>query len=154
MLYLQLCRLPNSAALNLVLSPRYSFDKAPMSCAELVYHKLKFKDRIYRDMYFYHLFKADLQKAETESGMTEEENTHLLVRQYEEAVAEPWKLRANVEFLMLQKVLLRDAQKDNSTTGENYQEKCPVLTVLDTKRIEVYDDELTYMSQDSVIDKV
>jgi hypothetical protein len=55
---------------------------------------------------------------------------------------------------MLQKVLLRDAQKDNSTTGENYQEKCPVLTVLDTKRIEVYDDELTYMSQDSVIDKV
>jgi hypothetical protein len=38
-------------------------------------------------MYFYHLFKKDIKRAEKESLMTAEQNTHLLVRKYEEAVA-------------------------------------------------------------------
>lgn len=55
---------------------------------------------------------------------------------------------------MLQKILLRDAQKDNTTTGGDYQEKCPVVTVEDTRRIEVYDDELIYLSENTTIDLV
>lgn len=39
------------------------------------------------------------------------------------------------------------------TTGDDYQEKCPVICV-DTKRIEVYDDELTYLGGDTTIDLV
>lgn len=38
-------------------------------------------------MYFYHLFKKNLRLAEKQSKMSEEQNTHLLVRKYEEAVA-------------------------------------------------------------------
>ena len=100
-LHLRQCRLPNSAALNKVLRPRYSFDKESMTCAEQVENKLAFKDVIYRDMLFYHMFKADIRKAEKLSCMTEEQNTHLLVRKYEEAISNPWRLKANREFLML-----------------------------------------------------
>ena len=71
-------------------------------------------------MFMYHLFKKDLKAAEKASNMTEEQNMHLLIRKYEEAVAQPYKLKANREFLMLQKILLRDAQKDNKTTGNDF----------------------------------
>ena len=102
----------------------------------------------------YHLFKKDLKAAEKASSMTEEQNTHLLVRKYEEAIAQPYKLKANREFLMLQKILLRDAQKDNKTTGNDFQEICPIVNLEGTKRIEVYDDELTYFGPDTIIDLV
>jgi hypothetical protein len=52
--------------------------------------------------------------------MTQEQNMHLLIRKYEEAIAQSYKLRSNREFLMLQKILIRDAQKDNKTTGDNF----------------------------------
>lgn len=38
-------------------------------------------------MYLYFLFKSDLKKAEKSSGMVEEQNMHLLIRKYEEAIA-------------------------------------------------------------------
>jgi hypothetical protein len=65
---------------------------------------------------------------------------------YEEAIASPYKLKANREFLMLQKILLRDAQSD--------QFCCPLLQVEGNKRIEVYDDELTYLGKDTHITAV
>ena len=86
--------------------------------------------------------------------MTAEQNTHLLVRKYEEAVAQPYKLKANREFLMLQKILLKDAQKDNKTSGDDWQELCPVVNFVDTKHIETYDNEFQYNSDDTVIDLV
>lgn len=39
---------------------------------------------------------------------------HLLVRKYEEAISQSYKLKANREFLMLQKILLRDARKSGT----------------------------------------
>lgn len=125
-----------------------------MTCTEICESKVAFKERIYRDMYIYHLFKKSMKQAEKESKMSEEQNMHLLVRKYEEACAEPYKLRANREFLMLQKILLRDAVKDNKMSGGDYQEKCPIIGIEDTKRIELYDDELTYQSERTTIDLV
>lgn len=78
----------------------------------------------------------------------------LLVRKYEEALASPYKLKANREFLMLQKILLRDAQKCNKTTGNDFQNMCPLMGLEATKRIEVYDDELSYLGRQSAISSV
>jgi hypothetical protein len=44
--------------------------------------------------------------------------------------------------------------KDNRMSGGDYQEKCPIVGIEDTKRIELYDDELTYMSERTTIDLV
>lgn len=100
-MYLKMCRIPNSKALNTELRPRHKVYKRSMTCTEICEAKVTFRERIYRDMYFYHLFKKSMRQAEKESKMTEEQNMHLLVRKYEEACAEPFKLRANREFLML-----------------------------------------------------
>ena len=153
-IYLKMCKVPNSASLNDELRPRHKLQKKQMTCTELCESKVAFKDRIYKDMFIYHMFKKDMRRAEQESGIFEEQNMWLLVRKYEEACAQPFKLRANREFLMLQKILLRDAQKDNRTTGNDYQEKCPLVNVEYTKRIELYDDELTYKSDLTTIDLV
>lgn len=47
---------------------------------------------------------------------------------------------------------MSDAHKDNKTTGNDWQEKCPIKDVVDLKRIELYDTELHFMSKDSQID--
>jgi len=55
---------------------------------------------------------------------------------------------------MLQKIIFRDAQKNKHTTGNDTLEKCPIEGVDNYKRIEVFDDELTYISQNSIISMV
>ena len=65
----------------------------------------------------------------------------MMVRKYEEAIAHPDKMKANKEFLMLQK----------EHTGKNTMEHCPLVGVVGTKRIEIYDDEITYSGKNSVI---
>lgn len=63
-----------------------------------------------------------------------------------------YKLKANRELMMLQKVLLRDAVK--KPTIKDLQEQCPLVGVETSKRIEIYDDELTFVSDRSKIDHV
>lgn len=48
--------------------------------------------------------------------------------------------------------MLRDAVK--TPQMKDLQTKCPLVSVLGTKRIEVYDDELTFSSVESSIDDV
>ena len=47
-------------------------------------------------------------------GLTEEQNVQLMVLKYEEAALNPYKMKANRELMMLQKVLLRDAIKTSA----------------------------------------
>ena len=54
------------------------------------------------------MFK-DNPMAEKTLGLTEEQNVQLMVLKYEEGALNPYKLKANRELMMLQKVLLRDA---------------------------------------------
>lgn len=49
--------------------------------------------------------------AEKALGFSEEQNAHLMVLKYEEGVNDRYKLAANRELMMLQKILLRDAVK-------------------------------------------
>jgi len=64
----------------------------------------------------------------------------------------PYKLKANREMMMLQKVLLRDAVRTSHM--RDLQEKCPLVGVEGVKRIEIYDDELSFNSPESCIDDV
>jgi len=72
-----------------------------------------------------------------------------MVLKYEEDVTAPYKLKANRELMMLQKVLLRDAVKTSEM--KDLQSSCPLVGVEGTKRIEIYDDELTFSTKDSKI---
>lgn len=74
---------------------------------------------------------------------------HLMVLKYDDGVNNKYKLKANRELMMLQKVLLRDAVK--TPAMRDLQEKCPLVSVEGVKRIEVYDDELTFNSPNSTI---
>jgi len=62
-------------------------------------------------LHAYHLFKEDAIRAEKMVGLNEEQNVQLMVLKYEEAALTPYKMKANRELMMLQKVLLRDAVK-------------------------------------------
>ena len=75
-----------------------------------------------------------------------------MVLKYEEAALNPYKMKANRELMMLQKVLLRDAVKTSAM--RDLQENCPLVGVEGLKRIEIYDDELTFVAKDSDIDLV
>ena len=63
-----------------------------------------------------------------------------------------YKLKANRELMMLQKVLLRDSIY--KPTDKDLFAQCPLVGVDGTKRIEIYDDELTFVSDRSKIDHV
>lgn len=75
-----------------------------------------------------------------------------MVLKYDEGVNNRYKLKANRELMMLQKVLLRDAVK--TTAMKDLQEKCPLVSVEGVKRIEIYDDELSFNSSKSRIDDI
>lgn len=74
-----------------------------------------------------------------------------MVHKYEEATKRPYKMKANREFMMMMKILLKEAVHDKAIDGKDNLKKCPLMGVLGTKRIEVYDDELTYINPNSII---
>lgn len=74
-----------------------------------------------------------------------------MVRKYEEACHLKYKMKTNRELMMMQKVLLRDVAKSQSG---GFLKKCPITDIVGLKRVEIYDDELTYNSQSSLIDMV
>ena len=75
-----------------------------------------------------------------------------MVLKYEDGVQNKYKLKANRELMMLQKVLLRDAVK--TPHMRDLQAECPLVGVEGVKRIEIYDDELTFKNDRSKIDHV
>ena len=74
-----------------------------------------------------------------------------MVHKYEEATKRPYKMRANREFMMMMKVLLREAAKETGVHAAHNLEKCPLVGVHATKRMEIYDDELTFASANTQI---
>ena len=91
----------NSSALTDILKPRYQHADSKLNPAVASENKQSFRDKIYRDLHTYFMFKADPLKAEKESGVTDIQNMQLMVRKYEEACAQHYKLKANREFMML-----------------------------------------------------
>jgi len=75
-----------------------------------------------------------------------------MVHKFEEATKRPYKIKANREFLMMEKVLLSEAVNDKSIHGKDNLAQCPLIGVLGQKRIEIYDDELTYLNDRTKIE--
>jgi hypothetical protein len=88
-------------------------------------------------------------KAERERGISEETNIHLMVYKYEEASRRPHLIKFNREFMMMMKVLIKEAVREKAVHGNDNLEKCPLISVYGTKRIEIYDDELSYQNPNS-----
>ena len=74
-----------------------------------------------------------------------------MVHKVEEATKRPYKIKANREFLMMMKVLLKEAVNEKSVHGKDNLAKCPLIGVLGSKRVEVYDDELSFINPSSRI---
>ena len=104
-------RLPNSKVLVNTLRPRYLVAENKLNPGQACQNKQIFKDKLYRELHAYHLFKEDAIRAEKMVGLTEEQNVQFAVLKYEESALNPYKMKANRELMMLQKVLLRDAVK-------------------------------------------
>ena len=103
-------RMPNNATLIDNLRPRIAVAESKLNPAQSALNRQTYKDKLYRELHAYHMFKEN-PLAEKTLGLTEEQNVQLMVMKYEEGVVASYKLRANRELMMLQKVLLRDAVK-------------------------------------------
>ena len=147
-------RLPNAGVLIDCLRPRYIVAESKLNPGQACLNKQVYKDKLYRELHTYHMFKEDPAKAEKTAGLTEEQNVQLMVLKYAEASRDPYKMKANRELMMLQKVLLRDAVKTEQM--KDLQAKCPLIGVVGLKRIEIYDDELAFVkpTDDNDIDLV
>jgi hypothetical protein len=78
------------------------------------------------------------------NGVTKKQNLQLICYKYDRAIVDTFKLKANREFLFMQKILLREAfHKD--------LEEFKMKGFFGLKRIEMYDDELTFLSDKSQI---
>jgi len=103
-------RMPSNATLIDNLRPRIAVAESKLNPAQSALNRQNYKDKLYRELHAYHMFK-DNPLAQKTLGLTEEQNMQLMVLKYEEGVQSPYKLKANRELMMLQKVLLRDAVK-------------------------------------------
>lgn len=68
------CRIPHSTLLIDQLRPRYCVAEKKLNPAQAAENKQFYKDKMYRDLHTYHMFKVDCAKAEKSSGVTEEIN--------------------------------------------------------------------------------
>ena len=146
-------RMPNNATLIDNLRPRIAVAETKLNPAEATMNRQVYKDKLYRELHAYHMFKEN-PLAEKTLGLTEEENVQLMVLKYEDGVMPDnrYKLKANRELMMLQKVLLRDAARTSHM--KDLQAQCPLVSVAGVKRIEIYDDELSFNSAESRIQHV
>lgn len=124
------CRIPNCPLLVDQLRPRYCVAEKKLNPAQAAENKQFYKDKLYRDLHTYHMFKVDHAKAEKTSGVTEEINIQLMVHKFEEATKRPYKIKANREFLMMEKVLLSEAVNDKAIHGKDNLAQCPLIGVL------------------------
>ena len=108
--YVKSIRVPNSSDLVDRLRPRFDVAAHKLNPAQASLNRQAYKDKVYRELHAYHVFKED-PLAHKHLGLSEEQNIQLMVLRYEEAVLAQYKLKANRELMMLQKVLLRDACK-------------------------------------------
>ena len=118
--------------------------KMKMNPAVASQNAAQYRDRLYYMLHTYHFFKDFPDRAERETGMNQEQNVQLMIKRYQESVEHPYKMKANRELMMLQKVLLRDAYK-TAEMGD-LQKNCPLDQSYGVKRIEVYDDELKFLN--------
>jgi len=72
-----------------------------VTAAKVSEFRHNFKTRVANDIRNYGLFQQNLKKAEKTSGMRANQNMWLLVRKYEEATIQRYKLAAYPEFLYL-----------------------------------------------------
>lgn len=93
-------RIPNNATLIDNLRPRIAVAESKLNPAQSALNRQTFKDKLYRELHAYHMFK-DNPLAEKTLGLTEEQNVQLMVLKYEEGVNAPYKLKANRELMML-----------------------------------------------------
>jgi hypothetical protein len=142
-LVVKLIRIPNSAALADVLRPRFHMARLKLSPGTMSVAKAEYKDKVYNMLHAYHYFKDYPDRAQRETGMTEIQNVQMMCWKYDDATDHPFKMKANRELMMLQKVLLRDAYKSGA---QNLQAKTPLQGIKQPglKRIEIYDDELKF----------
>lgn len=147
-------RMPNNATLMDNLRPRIAVAESKLNPALQAMNRQTYKDKLFRELHAYHMFKEN-PRADKMLRLTERQNVQLMVLKYEEGVnpSNRYKLKANRELMMLQKILLQDARKVRPPQVD-LQEQCPLVGVQGVKRIEIYDDELTFSSPISKIDDV
>jgi len=71
-LCLQLVRIPDCDMLVDNLRPRFQIAEQKLNPGAAMENKQVFKDKLYRDLHTYHLYMADAEKAEKQSGITAE----------------------------------------------------------------------------------
>ena len=146
--------MPNNATLMDNLRPRIAVAESKLNPALQAMNRQTYKDKLFRELHAYHMFKEN-PRADRTLKVTEQQNIQLMVLKYEEGVNpnNRYKLKANRELMMLQKILLSDAKMVKPPT-KDLQATCPLVNVQGVKRIEIYDDELTFGSPISRIDDV
>jgi len=73
-LVVKLIRIPNSAVLADVLRPRFNLAKMKLNPVTSCENRQAYKDKIYNMLHAYHFFKDFPDRAERETGMTEQQN--------------------------------------------------------------------------------
>jgi len=96
-------RLPSNATLMDNLRPRIAVAESKLNPAQQAMNRQTYKDKLYRELHAYHMFKENPEYAAKFLKISEAENVHLMVQKYEDGVSKSnrYKLKANRELMML-----------------------------------------------------